>query len=193
MANAERFQNDWGRKIPLYSPDEIKKLAKHKRHIKGKIEFVSQPGLWQDEPISNNQTYGFKNTIDPERKLIEVGKNLDNRFKSHKNTPITEEIKHKKLELRNNIGLPVARGKNPHINDDFYKFLVKGVYTFDTFGIFREYDRVLDEVPPELDLQINQVKGLVDELLNKGLNRPQRFRKFNQFVQEYRDRWNIPE
>jgi hypothetical protein len=91
----------------------------------------------------------------------------------------------KRTELRKRIGLPVARGKDPHVNDNFYKFLVKKVYTFDEFGIFEEYDRVLDKMPPELDGKINQVAGLINELLNTGLNRQERSKKFWQFDREY--------
>jgi len=185
MANPERSQNGEGQNV-------IAKLAKRKRHIKRQNESAFQPGLWQNEPIPNNKTYGSENTIDPEKKLLKLGKGLDSCFYSYKNSPITAEISEKKLRLRNLIGLPVARGKDPHVKDRFYKFLVRKVCTYDTFGIFIEYDRVLDKIPQELDFKIKQVGGLVDELLNKNLNRPQRFRTFNQFVQEYRDRWNIP-
>lgn len=189
--NSRKNQLMTGRKIPLYSPDQIQKLTKNKRHIKGKINSTFQPRLWQDEPISNNEAVGFTNTIDPEKKLFQLGRDLDNRFYSHKVTPITEEIKHKRLELRNIIGLPIPRGNNPHINDNYYQKLVRKVCKFDMFGIFREYDRVLDKVPEELDLKIKQVGGLIDRLLNKGLNEPQRFKEFNQFVQEYQDRWKF--
>lgn len=145
-----------------------------------KKESVLQPGLWPNEPIS----------VDPDKRLYRLGAELNSRYYRYlKNTPITEEIKAKKLELRSRIGLPIVRGKDPHVNDRFYKFLVKKIYTFDTFGIFMEYDRVLDRVPPGLDLKIKQVGGLVDELLNKGLNRPQRFEKFNQFVKDYQQSW----
>lgn len=148
-----------------------------------KKESVLQLGLWPDEPISANS----------EKRLDRLGVELGSYYYRHlRNTPITEEIKAKKIELRDRIGLPIARGKDPHVNDRFYIFLVKRICTFDTFGIFMEYDRVLDKVPPELDLKIKQVGRLVDELLNKGLNRPQRFGKFNQFVKDYQQRWNIP-
>lgn len=176
-----------GRKIPLYSSDKIKKLAKRKRKIK-KAKPAFQLKIWQDKPISNSETHESKYIHDPEKELIELGRNLDNPFYNHKNSPITAEIKRKKIELRNLIGLPIARGKDPHVNDDFYKFLVKRVCALDIFGIFIEYDRVIDETPQELDLKIKQVKKLIDELLNQGLNRAQRFKRFNQFAKEYQNK-----
>jgi len=100
-----------------------------------------------------------------------------------------QEIRKKQTDLRNLIGLPVARGKDPHINDDFYKFLVRSIYKRDIFGIFMEYDRVLGEIPEELNDRINQVKELINELLNTSLNKQQRYKAFNQFSQEYQNKW----
>jgi hypothetical protein len=180
-----------GQRTSLYPPEVIKKMARHKRRI-GKIESAFQPGLWPEEPTLNNENCGLEKVVDPEKNIFAMGIKLNSRFYSRdKNTLITQEIKEKKSKLRDLIGLPVARGKDPHVKDNFYKYLVKKICTFDTFGIFIEYDRVLDEVPAELDLKITQIKDLTDELLNKGLSRQQRFRRFNQFVEEYRERGNI--
>jgi hypothetical protein len=127
---------------------------------------------------------------DPERNLVRLHKKSNSRYSRRENDIINEEVKFKRKELRGRIGLPVARGKNPHVNDDFYKFLVRRICVYDTFGIFVEYDRVISEVPEELDSKINKVAGLVDELLNKGLNRPQRFNRYYQFVREYQEKEN---
>lgn len=140
-------------------------------------EHAQQPRLWEEAP-----------STDPERNLVKLYRDADNRYFSRKNSLISKEVKIKREELRNRIGLPVARGKDPHVNDDFYKFLVRRVYSFDTFGIFREYDRAIDGVPEDLNLKINQISGLIDELLNKGLNRPQRFNRYYQFDREYREK-----
>lgn len=186
-----------GHKVPLFSPEVIDSLPKHKRHKRSKNENASQPSLWQNEPKINIESdsgmvFGLENVIDPERKLFEVGMSLDSPFfEYYKNSPIIEEIKKKKMELRNQIGLPIARGKDPHVNDKFYQFLVRRICNQDTFGIFIEYDRVMGEIPEELNLKIKEVEGLIDELLNKNLNRKQRFSTFNQFIKEYNDRWNI--
>lgn len=146
-------------------------------------ESTYQPGLWTDEPVS----------LDPEKKLHQLGTQLNSRYYHYlKETPIIDEIKAKRSQLRKLIGLPIVRGNNPHVNDRFYKYLVKKIYKFDTFGIFREYDRVLNEVSPELDLKIKQVGGLIDELLNRDLNRSQKYEKFNHFVNDYQQTWNTP-
>lgn len=147
--------------------------------------YVLQPGLWEEPSLEKNS---IVETRDPERNLVKLYKDADNRYFNGKNSLISKEVRIKREELRNRIGLPVARGKDPHINDDFYKFLVRRVFFFDTFGIFREYDRAIDGVPAELDLKINEVSGLIDDLLNKGLNRPQRFNRFHQFDREYREK-----
>jgi len=38
-------------------------------------------------------------------------------------------------------------------------------------------------------MKINQVKGLVGELLNGGQNLRERYQKFHQFAEEFREQW----
>jgi hypothetical protein len=92
MAGAERFQNSYGQKIPLYSPEEIKKLAKYKRHRTKIDEPAFQPSLWPDKLVPNEESYESENVIDPEKKIFQLGYALDSRFYRHKKTFITEEI-----------------------------------------------------------------------------------------------------
>lgn len=148
-------------------------------------EHALQPALWEEPSLQENNTV---ETRDPERKLVKLHRDADNRYLNGKNSLIDGEVRAKMEALRNRIGLPVARGKDPHVNDYFYKFLVSRIYTDDRFGIFREYGHAIDGVPEELDLKINQISGLIDELLNKGLNRPQRSNRFYQFDGEYREK-----
>ena len=95
------------------------------------------------------------------------------------------------MKLRNDIGLPIARGKDPHVNDSFYKFLVRRVVHYDTFNIFNEYDRVLDEIPQELGAKINEVKGSINILLHGGLNMREKFKKYHEFADEFREKWDV--
>jgi hypothetical protein len=185
MADVERQEN--GRRTPLFTDEE---LAMAKRHRKKKVvpEMTFQQRLI-DDPAPSFDALGPDSIIDPERKTIKVEKDLDNPSCSHKNSLINEEIRHKRMELRKKIGLPVARGKDPHVKDDFYKLLVKRVVKYDNFGIFNEFDRVITDSPPELDLKINQVKEVIDELLNGGLNLRERYRRFYEFTQEYKEKW----
>jgi hypothetical protein len=97
------------------------------------------------------------------------------------------------LELREKIGLPIARGKDPHVENSFYKFLVRQIYFYDKFRIFNEYDRVSGEVPAELALRIEAVRCLIDELLNKGLNMRKRYEEYDNFVREQWKKWRISE
>lgn len=187
--NTERKIYD-GKRIPLYSPDELKLASKHrkKRRLSKNSEQaqVSQPMLWQE-----NITV-FEREVDPEKNIMTFGASLESRFpRTHENA-ITREIAHKKLELRNRIGLPIARGKDANVGNPFYQYLVNRVYQADLFHIFLEYDRVLCDIPDDLDTKINQVTALIDELLNKTPNRQQKYRKFYAFSCEYNEQWNYP-
>ena len=181
-----------GQKTPLFSEEVIKRMKKHRRRKKREVELTTQPLLWQEEPPPNNQIYEPTFVVDPEKRLYELGSNLEKPYYSHiKDTPITAEIRQKREELREMIGLPIARSKDPHVNDPGYQFLVKRVYKFDGFGIFNEYDRVLDEIPQELELKIQEVRGFITELLNPSNTLWQISKRFNQFAQDYQERWNI--
>jgi hypothetical protein len=182
MANVE-----YGRRVPLFTDEE---LAMARKHRKKKVipERTLQPRLLKD-PVPSFDMLGANAIIDPERKIIKVGNDLDNPAYGHKNSLINEEIRHKRMELRQRIGLPVARGKDPHVKDDFYKLLVRRVVEYDKFGIFNEFDRVITNSPPELDLKINQVKEVINELLNRRLDQKEGCRRFNEFAREYKEKW----
>ena len=109
----------------------------------------------------------------------------------HRISPeLNEEFKIKKQELRNIIGLPVARGKSPHVNDSLYKYLVKQIYKHDKFGIFHDY---LLPIPVDKNLQIriNQVTELIDNMLrNTSLDtKRKKWNYYKQFSADYRQRW----
>lgn len=180
-----------GKKVPLYTSEELQKAKSHRKHREVRGEMFFQPGFWEggspQEEIKP-ELVGFQ---DPEKKLAELHRFSSRRFNQDYRKILSKEVGDRKNELRNVIGLPIARGKNPYVNDDFYKFLVRRVCTFDTFKIFNEYDRAISEIPPDLDAKIGQVKGLVDELLNQGLGRRERFERFNQFTEEYEKEWSM--
>jgi hypothetical protein len=77
------------------------------------VERASQPSLFGES------------IMDPERRLARLHGDLQNPFKWNKNVLIAKEVQRKKAKLRILIGLPVVRGKDEHVNDRFYKFLVK--------------------------------------------------------------------
>lgn len=178
-----------GRKISLFTSEELAKAKRHRKHQKGESQIVFQSELWLDHSSKKKSTMNPGTVLDPERKLVRIHGEMQNRFSWDTNSLIKKEVQQKKLELRDLIGLPVQRGKDPHVNDDYYKFLVRKIVTFDAFGILNEFDRVLTAIPPELDTKINQVKELVDELLNNGLNLRQRHERLNEFIIEYGDKW----
>ena len=140
-------------------------------------------------PVHQDEEMELLETQDPENKLAKLHKQMQGRYSWNTNESIAKEIQQKRLKLRDLIGLPIARGDSPYKNDKFYRFLVKRIVGWDNFGIFDKYDRVITEVPTELDLKISQVKGLIAELLNGELNQIQRFQRFDRFTREYQDFW----
>ena len=182
-----------GKRIPLYTSEELQKAKGHRKHRKIQGEMFSQPGLWEEITPQKSPELELDNLNDPERKLTKLYESSSRRFNQDYKKLLGKEVQDRKNELRNKIGLPIARGKDLHINDDFYKFLVRRVCTFDTFKIFNEYDRATDRISPDLNLKIGQVKGLVDELLYQGVNRHERFERFDQFKEEYELEWNLGE
>jgi len=186
LVNKRRKQmiNTEGQRTSLFPKEVIDNLSKRKKKRKPE-ERLFQPSLWPEDEKETELIGG----LEPRDKVMEVGKDLNSRF-SRKNKLITEEIMYKKNMLRNEIGLPIVRGKDPHVKDMFYKFLVKRICTRDIFGIFAGNDRVWVERDEKLNMKINEVKGLVDELLNnKTLSRQERFRRFNSFLEDFKDRW----
>lgn len=179
------------KKVQLYTSEELRKAKNHRKHRKIRGETFFQPGFWEEGTSQEEIKTELVSFQDPEKKLAKLHRSSSRPFNEDYRKILRKEVGDRKNELRNVIGLPIARGKNPNVNDDFYKFLVRRVCTFDTFGIFNEYDRAISEIPPDLDAKIGQVKGLVDELLNQGLDRRERFKRFDQFTEEYEKEWNI--
>ncbi|MFH1971133.1 MAG: hypothetical protein ABIJ05_01985, partial [Patescibacteria group bacterium] len=151
-------------RIPLYSKDQLKNAKPHRKRKKH-YEKISQPRLFEEVSIvEKNSSYGYENVIDPERKLVRLHKEFNNiPYGNNKNSLINEEIKHNRKKLRNEIGLPIVRGKDPHVGDYFYKFLVKRIVEFDVFGIFSEYNGIENNPPTDLETRISQVKRMVSE------------------------------
>ena len=179
-----------GTRIPLYTPDQIAKMSK-KRRKKKKTPSATQPNLLVKEPINANNLTRFPEHIDPEKKIMQVGAELEKRFRQKRNSVIDAEIKEKRLKLRTQIDLTIARGNDPRVGDKFYKSLVKLIYTQDIFEIFLENDHVRGEQPEELKLKIAQIKELINHLLSLDLNNTQKTKIFYQFFYEYENKWQI--
>ncbi len=180
-----------GVRIPLYTSEELQKAKNHRERRKAQGERFFQPGFWEEKTFQEEIKSESSILQDPEKELAKLHKSSSQHFNQDYVKILRKEVGDRKNELRNIIGLPIARGKNPHVNDGFYKFLVRRVCTFDTFRIFNEYDRATNGVSPELNLKIGQVKGLIDELLYHGLGRRERFERFSQFSEEYERKWNM--
>jgi hypothetical protein len=176
--------NTEGQRTSLFPEEVIENISKRKKKRKQE-ERLFQPSLWTEDKKESELIGG----LEPRDMVMEVGKELNGRF-TRNNRLISEEIKYKKETLRNEIGLPIVRGKDPHVKDMFYKFLVNNICNWDRFGIFNENDRVWVERDEELNVKIGEVKGLVDELLNdKKISRQERFRRYKNFLDDYKNRW----
>lgn len=133
----------------------------------------------------------YPGVIDPERKLARLHRESAHPQWRDRYSPVVEETKYLKTKLRNTIGLPIVRGKDPHVGDRFYKFLVRGIVRYDAFRIFADYDGLEYDEPTEIDARINQVKALVNETLNSGFGLNEKFRKYHEFEKAYESQWNI--
>lgn len=181
---------DKGIKTPLYSKEDLRNAKRHRRKRKP-TEPGLQPRLWEEPKVEKDNQFGPEKVLDPMRGFFrEVGK-IEKRHFGSDNSIIDQETKKKRMELRDIIGLPVARGKDPHVNDGFYKYLVRRIYVWDVFGIFHEYDRVTGDIPESLNEKIQDVKEMLGEVLDPNLGVGARYKKFCEFVDEHKEEWNI--
>ena len=176
--------NSNGRKIPLFAPEVIARMKKKKKR-KAKREYAFQLALWPLKLSKVDRNLGRDKVTDPEREIFKTGKKLDSRSFRVRRSTYSEDIRRKNLELREMIGLPIARGKNPHVNDPRYKFLVKRIYTLDVFGIFSEFDRVIIDIPEDLNLKIKKIRKFIDDILHANLSMRQFYKRFNEFSEVY--------
>ena len=79
--------------------------------------------------------------------------------------------------------------KDKHVKDPFYQMIVRKFITSDDFGVGLEFDRVLTEMPPELETKINQIKKVLTEILDDNLNLRQKYQKLYQFEDDFKHDW----
>lgn len=179
-----------GIKTPLYSNEDLKNAKRH-RHKRGLTEPGIQPRLWDDPRPEKVDGFGPEKVIDPMGRFYEEVEKIEKQRYGFMDTILDQETEHKRMMLRKEIGLPVARGKDPHVNDGFYKYLVRRVYLYDIFGIFNEYDRAIGEIPEQLSEKIDKVKNVIHEVLDPKISPGAGHKKFCKFVEEYKEEWNI--
>jgi len=173
-----------GRRIPLYTEDELKAAKKHRKKKRREERFI-QPKLFLPE---NQSDFSLKkdDMFDPEASIARMHSEAQ-RHQPWKKT-VSEEVRYKNAKLRERIGLPVARGKDAYVGDKFYKFLVKRVYIWDMFGIFAEFNSAIGEIPDSLNTKIDGVRNMVNEVLNPELGIREKFSIFNEFAEEHKDK-----
>ena len=181
-----------GKRIPLYTDEELEKARRHRKHKRRRIDKNLQPELFgPNRVVKNIEPYNCQSIIDSENKIAELHREFERPPHWHNNNSLVDEdIKHLKLELRSIIGLPIARGKDPHVNDEFYKFLVKRIVDFDIFGIFVEFDDFKHDEPTDLDVRINQIKNYISEASNNNnIGLREKHVGFNRFLDIYKEEW----
>jgi len=181
-----------GKRIPLYTDKELESAKAHRKHRKRRIKTCLQPELFKVESsaVENTGIFNYQSIIDPEKKLVKLHREFEKFPYWHdKNSLVAENIGYLKLKLRNIIGLPIARGKDPHVNDRFYKFLVKRIVHYDVFGIFIEYDGLKHDEPTDLGVRIHQVKNYIGEALNNNAGLREKYMNYNEFVDIYNNEW----
>lgn len=182
-------QESAGIKSPLFPAEVTNKMKKRKKPRKKQkpprqLSFLT-PDTHEDKP----NTFEFE--VNPIAKIDKLGHYLDSPTHRGRRSPLSKIVQQRKRELRDMIGLPIARGKSPYIKNRFYKFLVRNICDYDVFGIFMLYDRVLGEIPEDLSLKIEEITRLINELLNPTLTPREAYGSFRDFLQEYWERWKI--
>ncbi|MBU0998607.1 hypothetical protein KJ570_03700 [Patescibacteria group bacterium] len=181
-----------GRKIPLYTDDELKKAKRHKKHKKHKEEVCFQPKLIREESsVLTTKTHAYQSVIDPEKNLARLHREFEKlSYGYNKNSLVKKDIAYNKKKFKDAIGLPIAKGKNPHVNDSYYQFLVRKIVESDVFGIvgiINDNDEATD-----LDRKISQVKGFISEVLNDdNIKLREKYSKYKEFVNKYNEKWKI--
>jgi hypothetical protein len=181
------------RKEQLLEGSSAKKEAKKvPTYIQGEFSFPETPVMHdiadQIKYFANSHTLavGEHGTVfDSEAKIVELHKKFQSNHPYARNEVMNEEICFKRNQLREMIGLPIVRGKDSHIKDTFYKYLVKHVVGEDEFGIFNEYDRVIYGVPDDLEEKIGQVREFIGGVVDSDLNLREKYRSYREFKEGY--------
>jgi len=195
MANPEyqaKGNAEIGRRIPLYTDEELENARKHKKHKKTRIEARFQPELFKVESsvVENTGMFDCQSSMDPGKQLARLHREFEKPlYLRNKNSLVNEDIRYLKLKLRNIIGLPIARGKDPHIGDRFYKFLVRRIIRNDVFRIFTEFNDYKYDEPTDLDARISQVKNYVSEALSSNVGLREKYMNYNEVVDIYNKEW----
>ncbi len=163
-----------------------------KKH-KSKVEPCSQPSFWPIEKKENNKI------VIEDKPTLEINmdnfakKKVNSRYGNRWDKDLKEEVRLKKLELREMIGLPVARKGNGRENDKFYKYLVRKIVVWDKFMIFRDYCSETVGVEEGLDCRIREVKNIVDILVSNKYKIPQnkKYQYFWDLLWDYEIKWNL--
>lgn len=180
-----------GKKNPLFTDRELEPARKHRtKRKKVKNRFI-QPKLIPDSRTGSDITR--EDVFSPERDLEKLHKlfNLPSSL-CPRNNPVDEENKYKIDDLRNEIGLPVARGNSPHVNDLVYGYLVERVVHRDELGIFGEELTRQGLRSEGLEEDIGAVGDFLGEVLDGGFSKWQMSKRYREFKESWEKRKTVP-
>lgn len=183
----------YGRRIPLYSDEELKKAKRHRRIKKGRFEIKPIP-FWNDPGNNSTPVKQVEDEVDIEKEIFKFGKNIDSRFGKYSDNLLQEErrnVRRRKKELRDYIDLPVVKRGGDFVNDKFYNFLVKYVVRWDIFRIFDEYLNSTVDIREHPNEKVQTIKFVIDSLLNPQSEDYKNYQSFDSFVDSVAESWSI--
>ncbi len=173
------------KRFPLFPEEELIKAKKHKKTKTTSNNPVYNQSFLFEYPEENNVDISDVG-LDPERNIGKMHQVMQKRFDYDRKQVIGAELRHKKDNLRELIGLPFVRGKKDvRANDPFYRFLVNRIIKKDTLGIVSEFTGSVAEFPTELEGKIEQIRNFVGTIVNSDLSQREKYRAFDRFFWTY--------
>lgn len=157
----------FARNLVNEDPEFSQKVKNRLIDLRSEVLFSRLPNFKKAKQVALPMTVegrsSFSPSPQPNPNMVEdmmARKNhYDRRLRHNLDPRLQEEIKIKRKELRNIIGLPVQKNQTPA-----RKILVKQTYTLDVFGIFRDFT---SQFPPEnLFQRIPEVKTIIDTIMS---------------------------
>lgn len=185
---------DRGTRIPLFTETELAKAKYHRRRSHKEPNHDTQPSLIYKSNTGDETPFVGLTEQDPTKKVFEAGRLLDAKFGRHSDQVYideTKEIRTKRKELRERINLPIVHKGDKHVDDKFYKFLVKYIVRWDIFGIFRENLSHGFVSTNEFEYKVNDIGNLINDVLDPYSKNYKQYKCFDKFVEDKSDGWGI--
>jgi len=190
------FINYWRQKDPEFNvkvqirrasrirpPDKETKKTKPK---KARRKLWGQQSFFEQISPPASREYSFEEIVSPERALENAHRAGNSPYPSPRGSVLRLDISQTKRGLKEKIGIPSARGKDPQekrIRERIGRF-----FNEDGAKIIQDYDREPDRnnLSPELEVRINRVKNQISGILDSNLSLWEKKQKLRQLEEEYR-------